>query len=83
MATLTFVPACEAGFTRDQLADIFGVSLPDFDKWMYGQTQAICEGRKFNHDKREYEAACNGVAHGVVTYPWDVQRYMRGLPIID
>jgi hypothetical protein len=50
---------------------------------MSGQTRAICEGRKFNHDTREYETSCRGVHHGVVTYPWDVQRYIRNLPIID
>lgn len=77
------IPDCEVGFTQPQLADIFGAALPDFEKWMSGQTRAICEGRKFNHDTREYETSCRGVHHGVVTYPWDVQRYIRNLPIID
>lgn len=50
---------------------------------MNGQTMMLCDGRRYNHDAREYEVACGGVAHGVVVYPWDVERFLAGLPVVD
>ena len=74
MATLP-TPACESGFTRDQVATLVP-DLTAFDHWMRGQTQCICEGRAFNHETRTYHEKCGGVAHGCVTYTWDLDRYL-------
>lgn len=75
-------PECELGYTRAQLKQMIA-NMDDFDEWMRGQTQAICEGRSFNHDTREYETACGGVSHGVVTYRSDVNRYLAGARAVD
>jgi hypothetical protein len=75
-------PECELGYTTEQLKEIIDNML-EFDRWMNGQTRAICEGRKYNHDTREWEVACDGVAHGLVTYQSDVERYLAGAEVID
>jgi|SRR6185437_48399 len=31
----------------------------------------------------EEDTQCKDNPHGVITYPWDVERYLRGLPVID
>ena len=76
-------PECRMGYTHPQLVRILGERLPEFNKWMYGQTMTLCEGRQYNHDTKEYEVACDGVAHGGVVYSWDLNRFLRGLPVID
>lgn len=78
---LPFPPSCRQGYTRADLSRLFPASgsLKDFDAWMNGQTQSICEGKSYNHDTGEYEESCNGVSHGVVAYPHDVAKFwMRG-----
>ena len=74
---------CRLGYPASQVEDILGDNLSDFNNWMRGQTRSLCEGRRYNHETGEYEESCDGVAHGGVTYPWDVERYLLGLPIID
>ncbi len=78
-------PSCPIGYTREDLLAMFGtVGIDDFDQWMRGQTQAICEGRRYNHDKKAYEPdACEHTPHGVVAYTWDVERYIDHLPPLD
>lgn len=85
MQTLTNLepPACEGGYTRAQVERIMGDRLAAFDKWMNGQTMMLCEGRKYNHDTEQYETACGGTAHGGIVYTWDLERFLRGLPVID
>lgn len=71
-------PACEWGYTGQQIDEIFGVDGPQreaFDNWMSGQTRMLCEGRRYNHETKEHEEACGGVRHGGITYTWDVVRY--------
>lgn len=71
------VPACWLGYTRQQIETLMGDRVEAFDQWMYGQTQAICDGRRYDHDKREYEPTeCATAPHGVVTYPWDAHRFL-------
>lgn len=72
---LPFPPTCKSGYTRADLRKMFGHNLPDFDQWMNGQTQSICEGKSYNHGTKEYEESCGGVAHGVVAYAWDVAKF--------
>lgn len=70
---------CEQGYSESQLNDIFGEGseeLKAFNKWMAGQTCSLCEGKKYNHERREYEPSCDGVAHGLIIYSWDLIRYI-------
>lgn len=76
-------PECEYGYTRSQLKLIMGCRITAFDFWMNGQTGVICEGRKWNYETHEYEEACHGIAHGMVVYKSDVQRFLAGKPVID
>ena len=76
-------PACECGFTRDQVEAIMGERIAVFDKWMYGQTMTLCEGKKYDHDKKEYQEACSGVAHGPVVYDHDLRGFLARRPITD
>ena len=75
------IPACEAGYTEAQVRELVE-DFDDFMDWMRGQTYALCDGRRFNHDTREWEPACD-VGHGSVFYVTDVERYLRKLPIVD
>ena len=76
-------PDCALGYTDAQLDEILGDRRAEFDHWMRGQTIALCEGRLYDHDTREYYESCGGVAHGAATYPWDVESFLAGLPVID
>lgn len=76
-------PDCASGFTISQIDTILGARRSEFTAWMSGQTQALCEGRRYNHETKEYEEACDGIAHGPVVYPWDLKRFLDGRPIID
>ena len=75
-------PSCELGYTRQDLQQILGTRLAEFDRWMTGQTTGYCEGRKYNYDKHEYENTNCG-PHGWAYYPWDVTRFLDGRPIVD
>jgi hypothetical protein len=35
--------SCELGYTQQDLASILADRVVEFDKWMFGQTVAICE----------------------------------------
>ena len=75
-------PECKHGFTQGQLVDILGDRLVEFKMWMRGQTIASCDGRLYNHGKKEYEPSGCG-PHGFVVYSWDLERFLDGRPIID
>lgn len=74
---------CELGFPYLQVERIIGRDrMTDFSYWMRGQTQAICDGRRYDHDaKRYYPTDCG--PHGVVVYSHDLKRYLAGLPVLD
>lgn len=77
---------CEMGYTQAQVEQIIrdaGRSMYDFNQWMSGQTCAVCDGRLYNHDTKSYYACCKGVAHGLVTYGHDLQRFLDRRPIVD
>jgi hypothetical protein len=76
-------PACRLGYTRQQVEEILGDRLDKFTHWMRGQTMAGCEGYRYNHDTKERETACGGESHGGIAYPWDLERFLAGLPVID
>ena len=75
-------PDCELGYTDKQVDTIMGLRMAEFQRWMAGQTMAICDGRRFSYAENRYEATGCG-PHGYITYPWDLQRFLDGKPIID
>ena len=74
-------PKCPQGYTHSEINVIFqnnSLQIAKFWDWMTGQTQSVCDGRRYNHDKREYEPTeCAGNEHGIVTYYWDVECYVN------
>jgi len=70
-------PECRWGYTNSQINEILGDRVDDFTKWMTGQTMSICEGKAYNHKNKEYVEVCNGIHHGVVVFPWDLERFLR------
>ncbi len=70
-------PSCRFGYTWEDLTEVIP-DLDAFDRWMIGQTRAICDGWQYNHDTQQYEPSGCSEAHGVVTYVWDVTRYLSG-----
>ena len=78
-----YKPSCELGYTEEDLSTILtDPEKEDFYRWMRGQTLALCDGRRYNHERREYEETGCG-PHGMAYYESDVQRFILGLPIID
>lgn len=79
-------PDCELGYSTDFLSSIFplpdGRSLDDLMDWMRGQTMAVCDGQKYNHEEKKYEPTNCG-PHGAVIYRWDLERFINRQPIID
>jgi hypothetical protein len=75
-------PDCRLGYTDSQVSAIVGAHLKEFNFWMAGQTMSICEGRRYNFDREKYEPDGCG-PHGVVIYPWDLERFLDGRPIVD
>lgn len=76
-------PECSCGYPAYQLKEVLGDRLPAFWQWMRGQTVTLCEGKRYNHDTKEYEEDCGGISHGAVVYTCDLERYLLGLPVID
>lgn len=74
-------PECRVGYTVEQLERILGDRIKEFYIWMRGQTFSSCDDRIYNHSTKEYEPGCG--PHGFVYYPWDVQRFLDGSPIVD
>lgn len=75
-------PECHLGYTEAQVEEILGSRLAEFRKFMVGQTGAICDGRRYDHDKQEYEPTECG-PHGPVYYRVDLDHFLRGLPAFD
>lgn len=76
-------PACELGYTREQIVSMFGAAVSKFDSFMNGQTMAICACQAFNHETRKYEPTSCKHEATTIYYPSDVDRFIRGLPVID
>lgn len=76
--------ACDLGLTVDELQARLGGQYDAFMRWMRGQTMSICDGRRYDHEARRYfPTRCAPGGHGVVVYSHDVERFERGLPVID
>lgn len=82
-----FPPSCPSGYTREDLERYFGAKQgEDHSLWrqLHGQTGLICEGRRFNHDTREYEPTeCAEHPHGFISYVSDAQEWYEGRPVSD
>lgn len=83
------------GYPWSQLERIFlPTTVSRLEAWMYGQTMMICDGsaeREWVDDesdpyvRRFVEVGppkCDR-AHGLVVYEWDLDRFLRGLPVVD
>lgn len=71
--------SCPHGFTQNDLQQILGDRLLGvFDQWMMGQTQCICNGESYDYEESRYdETSCANDPHGVVSYVWDVDRFVH------
>ena len=77
-------PRCELGYPIGQVVDILGNRSFEFADWISGQTVGVCDGRKYNHETKEYESSsCAPEGHGPVIYPWDLQRFIDGRSVVD
>lgn len=75
-------PDCTHGYSFDLLEETLGdARFAELMDWMRGQTMMLCDGRRYDHDTREYYETHD--AHGPVVYTWDVQNFLRGGPILD
>jgi hypothetical protein len=76
-------PECSGGYTHRQLDEILGLRRAKFDRWMAGQTRMYCDARLYDVETQSYKPSGCDRPHGEVTYPWDVERFLAGLPVID
>lgn len=80
MSTPDPKPECWLGYPFSQLQDILGEDrAKELFNWMYGQTMAICDGQRYDHDLQEYLPTCPE-PHGPVVYAWDFSRWLAGWP---
>lgn len=78
--------SCPLGYTAEDIKAILVSTyrFNEFQRWMYGQTMVTCDGMKYDHDTHDYKpTACYSRPHGAVVFPWDLERFLDGLPIID
>jgi hypothetical protein len=75
-------PECKYGYPIDQAQRVLGDRYEDYCAWARGSTGAICDGREYDHDQREYHPTGCG-PHGMVVYRWDVEKFLAGLPQDD
>lgn len=71
-------PDCEGAYTEYQVVKIFGDLLPEFHRWMVGQTMPICNGRRWDPFNQKYQQACGGISHGPCYYDCDVVEFAEG-----
>lgn len=75
-------PICKMGYTKAQLEQILGPRLTEFNRWMYGQTGAICDGREYDHAAKAYKPTNCG-PHGMVVYAHDLRQFLSGGRALD
>lgn len=82
-----YTASCPLGFTRADLEEQFGAKVGEkHPLWeqLRGQTGAICEGRSYNHDAREYTPnECANNPHGFISYVSDVAEWVKGQTVSD
>lgn len=76
-------PLCRIGYPETQLEDILTpLQFSNFIVWMSGQTYSSCTGEEYDYDlKKNVPTGCG--PHGYVYYRGDVDRFLRGLPVVD
>jgi hypothetical protein len=75
-------PECKSGYTARQITEITGANESSFWEYMRGQTMTICDGQQYSHELQKY-IPTNCGPHGSVVYPWDLERFLKGLPPLD
>jgi hypothetical protein len=75
-------PKCEFGYPTDQLEEILGDRLKEFNKYMVGQTGSICVGQKYNRDTDKHDLTGCG-PHGIVVYKCDLITFLEGRATLD
>lgn len=72
------LPDCPSGYPWFQIEQILDEdTFLEFKFWMRGQTMTLCEGRKYNHELRQYEPdECEKTPHGGVVYLYDLHRFL-------
>lgn len=84
---LDLAPDCQHGYSYAYLEqNLTQGQLESFRRFMDGQTIMLCDGKRYNHDSREYEPSdcgLRGEAHGSVAYSHDFLRWTLRLPVID
>lgn len=75
-------PDCDHGYSVALLEETLGEErFKELMGWLYGQTMMLCDGRRYDPVTESYTETHE--AHGPVIYAWDVERFMRGGPILD
>lgn len=75
-------PECKYGYNRIELEKILKDRFEEFSKWMNGQTMMTCDGRRWDSSTGGYIEDCPK-PHGSIVYPWDLERFLAGKPVID
>lgn len=77
-------PGCEIGYPEEQVRWLLGCDIAAFWRFMNGQGQAICEGRRFDHERSVWVPSDCAHAHGAVAFPCDLERFMErhGLRVV-
>lgn len=82
MRTVIPPPRCKLGYPQDQLAEILGDRLDQFNQWISGQTIGVCNGRMFDHGNGVYlDTKCG--PHGPVVYRDDLLNFLSGGKVFD
>lgn len=80
-------PECPFGYSEQQVREILarnGKTEEEWGNFLFGQTVALCDGRTWDEESRLYHPSpCFQEPHGTVVYPWDMDRFLQGLPVID
>jgi hypothetical protein len=74
-------PECSYGYPENQLTEILGDRLEEFNIWMSGQTFTLCDGSCWNYETMQSEET--GHTHGAVVYQSDVRNFLSGGRIYD
>lgn len=75
-------PDCDRGYSFGLLEETLGAGgFSELMDWMHGQTMMLCDGRRYDHEAKEYYET--HPAHGPVVYTWDVERFLGGGQIVD
>lgn len=75
-------PDCTYGYSLYLLEEALGADrFTELMDWMHGQTIMLCDGKRYDHATRKYVETHD--PDGPVVYTGDVQRFLRGGPIVD